>query len=183
MPLAWICSSTTSSNLLVKLLYQREPQTLTLLATDLRGVYYESLRGRQLNRRIDDAVASSSSDTQAESIGVMAGVGHEGAALAERILDELVDATTSGRAKAEMTEEGFDVGDIPLPNAERVQAEILLTHSNSSTSRCRARRSFDSSCSSSKPNRPKSSRHTSLNPSSVPLRPCCRSFAKILLKR
>ncbi|GAA5838988.1 hypothetical protein JCM3766R1_004549 [Sporobolomyces carnicolor] len=139
MPLAWICSSTTSSNLLIKLLYQREPQTLTLLATDLRGVYYESLRGRQLNRRIDDAVASSSSDTQAESIGVMAGVGREGEALAERVLDELVDATTSGRAKAEMTEEGFDQFiDITLPSAtqfrfvlfklETESAQILATH-------------------------------------------------------
>ncbi|GAA5885284.1 hypothetical protein JCM16303_005986 [Sporobolomyces ruberrimus] len=139
LPVEWFCSSTTSTNLLIKLLYRREPRELALLATDLHGVFYESLNGRQLNRRIDDAVASSPSDTQAESIGVMAGVGDEGEELVVSVLEELVDAVKSGRARAELREEGFEqFVDVTLPSEtvfrfvlfklETESAQVLASH-------------------------------------------------------
>ncbi|GAA6017871.1 hypothetical protein JCM11491_001199 [Sporobolomyces phaffii] len=139
LALEWSCSSTSSTNLLIKLLYLGEPRQVSLLATDLHGVYYESLKGRQLNRRIDDAVGSSSPDTQAESVGVMAGVGQEGEELAERVVEELVDAVRSGRARAELSEEGFQqFVDVTLPSEtvfrfvvfklEAESAQILASH-------------------------------------------------------
>ncbi|GAA5914644.1 uncharacterized protein JCM6883_001026, partial [Sporobolomyces salmoneus] len=139
LPVEWICSSTSSTNLLIKLLYVQEPRQLRLLATDLQGVYYESLKGRQLNRRIDDAVAASSPETQAESMGIMAGVGDEGEELVERVLEEFNDAVRSGRAKAELREEGLEQFiDITLPSEtvfrfvlfklEMESAQILASH-------------------------------------------------------
>ncbi|GAA5950176.1 hypothetical protein JCM3765_004228 [Sporobolomyces pararoseus] len=141
LPIDWFNSSScpSSTNLLIKLLYQPEPRQLNLLATDLHGVWYESLQGRQLNRRIDDAVASSSSETQSESIGMMAGVGREGEELAERVSEELADGVRSGRAKVIFKEEGFEQFiDITLPSEtvfrfvlfklETESAQILASH-------------------------------------------------------
>ncbi|GAA5950105.1 hypothetical protein JCM3765_004198 [Sporobolomyces pararoseus] len=141
LPIEWFNSSSSpsSTNLLIKLLYQPEPRQLNLLATDLHGVWYESLQGLQLNRRIDDAVASSSSETQSESIGMMAGVGRDGEELAERVLEELVDGVRSARAKVIFKEEGFEQFiDISLPSEtvfrfvlfklETESAQILASH-------------------------------------------------------
>ncbi|GAA5984933.1 hypothetical protein JCM5350_000067 [Sporobolomyces pararoseus] len=140
LPIEWFNSSSpTSPNLLIKLLYRQEPRQLSLIATDLQRVWYESLKGRQLNRRIDDAISSSSPETQNESIGVMAGAGREGEELAERVLEELVDGVRSGRAKAVFKEEAFEQFiDITLPSEtvfrfvlfklETESAQILASH-------------------------------------------------------
>ncbi|GAA5839480.1 hypothetical protein JCM5353_008712 [Sporobolomyces roseus] len=115
LPLEFTAFSTSTSNLLIKLLHRTDPQELCLLATDLRGVYYEGLKGRQLVRRVEDTV-SSSSESQAESLGVIAGVGEEGVELVRKTIADLVDAVRSGRGKAAF-KEGFEQFiDITLPN-------------------------------------------------------------------
>lgn len=59
-------------------------------------------------RRVEDTV-SSSSESQAESLGVIAGVGEEGEELVRKTIADLVDAVRSGRGKAAFKEEGFEV--------------------------------------------------------------------------
>ena len=93
---------------MIKLLHKAEPPELCLLATDLHGVYYEGLKGRQLNRRVDDSVASSP-ESQTESLGVMAGVGQEGEELVRKTIGGLVESVETGRGKAVLKEEGFEV--------------------------------------------------------------------------
>ncbi|GAA6062381.1 hypothetical protein JCM10212_003190 [Sporobolomyces blumeae] len=126
----WSSHSSPTSSLLLKLLYRPEPtRSLSLLATDLRAsgaVYYETLSGRQLHRRVDDAVSTFGA-SQTDSIGVMAGVGPEGEALVDRTLDALVEGVRTGKARAELSEEGFEhCVDICLPDG--ISFRFVLFH-------------------------------------------------------
>ncbi|GAA5934103.1 uncharacterized protein JCM15063_000556 [Sporobolomyces koalae] len=104
LPIPWHYLRTSSRNLLIKLLHHQDPLDIAILATDLHGVYYETLKGRQLDRRIDDAVAARSRSPEPNMTGV-AGDARESA---KRVLQELVDAVASGSAKADSREEGFE---------------------------------------------------------------------------
>ncbi|KAM0753370.1 hypothetical protein T439DRAFT_379061 [Meredithblackwellia eburnea MCA 4105] len=97
-------SLTTSTNepLLVKLSPQQVPNsagwTLSILATDTIGCWYEHLSTRQLIRRFGDAFLDSQ-DTQSQySVGAFTGVGEEGEKQLKDGLDQLTSAVSQGNA-------------------------------------------------------------------------------------
>ncbi|GJN87562.1 hypothetical protein Rhopal_000516-T1 [Rhodotorula paludigena] len=90
LPISWSSFPTSDdSNLLLKLLPDPKKGGLSLMATDLENVYFESLSRRQLTRRIDDAL-SNSADSQSQ--GVVVGIGEDGAKLLQESVDKLLSA-------------------------------------------------------------------------------------------
>ncbi|GAA6000121.1 uncharacterized protein JCM10292_003988 [Rhodotorula paludigena] len=108
LPVSWSSFPTSDdSNLLLKLLPDHMKGGLSLMATDLENVYFESLSRRQLTRRIDDAL-SSAADTQSQSQSVVVGIGEDGEKLLQESVDKLLSAVTTGTAKADITHEAFE---------------------------------------------------------------------------
>ncbi|GAA6027908.1 hypothetical protein JCM8097_001776 [Rhodosporidiobolus ruineniae] len=137
LPLPFTSLASPDGPLLVKLLYH--PDTLAVCATDLTRVYFEGLNRRKLLRRIEDAL---SSGNEPAPEGVTVGIGEDGEALLRRTVDTLMEAVTSGTAKAELTDAGFEfilkltvknrftftfVTDSLGPNSAAVLATHLIT--------------------------------------------------------
>lgn len=106
LPLPW----SSFDNLLVKVLSDSSGR-LSLMATDLEAVYFESLTPRQLNRRVEDAMGTlaGTSQGQSQSQGVMVGIGEEGERLLKESVDALVAAVGDGSARVEISHEAFEV--------------------------------------------------------------------------
>ncbi|TNY24565.1 hypothetical protein DMC30DRAFT_112458 [Rhodotorula diobovata] len=115
LPLPW----SSFDNLLVKVLSDSSGR-LSLMATDLEAVYFESLTPRQLNRRVEDAMGTlaGTSQGQSQSQGVMVGIGEEGERLLKESVDALVAAVGDGSARVEISHEAFEhIVSISLPNS------------------------------------------------------------------
>lgn len=125
LPVSWSSFPTSDdSNLLLKLLPDHMKGGLSLMATDLENVYFESLSRRQLTRRIDDAL-SSAADTQSQSQSVFVGIGEDGEKLLQESVDKLLSAVTTGTAKADITHEAFEAS--PVASAALPSPSLSLT--------------------------------------------------------
>ena len=91
--------------------YREQDGQLSLMATDLETVYFESLTPRQLNRRLEDALGTlnAQSQSQTQSEGIMVGIGDEGERLLRESVAALVAAVADGSATVEISHEAFEV--------------------------------------------------------------------------
>ncbi|GAA6014178.1 hypothetical protein JCM10207_006123 [Rhodosporidiobolus poonsookiae] len=93
--------------LLLKLLYDPEQYTLSIMAYDQASsqVVYETLNRRQLQRRVEDAL-----ENEQESAGsqVMVGIGEDGEQLLQKTVDKLLDAVRTESATASFQDVAFE---------------------------------------------------------------------------
>ncbi|GAA5910322.1 hypothetical protein JCM8208_006007 [Rhodotorula glutinis] len=114
LPVPW----SSFDGLLVKVI-SKDGQ-LSLMATDLETVYFESLTPRQLNRRLEDALGTlnAQSQSQTQSEGIMVGIGDEGERLLRESVAALVAAVADGSATVEISHEAFEhIVSITVPSS------------------------------------------------------------------
>ncbi|GAA5934892.1 hypothetical protein JCM3775_001668 [Rhodotorula graminis] len=118
LPVHW----SSFDNLLVKVLFK--DGQLSLMATDLEAVYFESLTARQLNRRLEDALATLNAQiqSQTQSQGIMVGIGDEGERLLRESVDALVAAVADGSATVDISHEAFEhIVSVTVPSSFTVR--------------------------------------------------------------
>ncbi|BGP38780.1 hypothetical protein JCM10450v2_002734 [Rhodotorula kratochvilovae] len=113
LPIPW----SSFDDLLLKVLYDKSGR-LSLMATDLENVYFESLTQRQVNRRVEDALGTLASEGGSQSQGVMVGIGEDGERLLQESVDALIGAVSDGSARVAISHEAFEhIISISLPGS------------------------------------------------------------------
>ncbi|POY76828.1 hypothetical protein BMF94_0080 [Rhodotorula taiwanensis] len=124
LPVPWTSFPSEDGPLLLKLLYQTDPNQLAIMATDLQNVYFESLNSRQTNRRFEDALAADAdTQSQTQSQDVMVGIGDEG----EKLLHHSVEKLLSSHLVAITTPSGLVVRFLTT-SLETASAAALAAH-------------------------------------------------------